>query len=55
MERKRARIYCRVAHSDAHALTVQQASLEAYAEMHGFELVGTSKFLDGEPPKPCVN
>ena len=42
MKRKRARIYCRVAHSDAHALTVLQASLEAYAETHGFGVVGTT-------------
>ena len=32
MENKRAWIYCRV----AHALAAQQASLEAYAEAHGF-------------------
>ena len=42
MEKKRAWIYCRVAHSDAHALAAQQASLEAYAETHGFEVVGTT-------------
>ena len=36
MENKRAWIYCRVAHPDAHALAAQQASLEAYAEAHGF-------------------
>ena len=42
MEKKRAWIYCRVACPDAHALTVQQASLEAYAETHGFEIVGTT-------------
>ncbi|NCE65108.1 recombinase family protein [Pseudoflavonifractor sp. 524-17] len=42
MERKRAWIYCRVAYSDAHVLAAQQASLEAYAEVHGFEVVGTT-------------
>ena len=42
MENKRAWIYCRVAYPDAHALAVQQASLEAYAEVHGFEIVGTT-------------
>ena len=42
MEKKRAWIYCRVACSDAHALAIQQASLEAYAETHGFEIVGTT-------------
>ena len=42
MEHKRAWIYCRVAGSDAHALAVQQASLEEYAEAHGFEVVGTT-------------
>mgnify|MGYP001049914050 FL=1 len=42
MEKQRAWIYCRVAHPDAHALAVQQASLEAYAEVNGFELVGTT-------------
>ena len=42
MEHKRAWIYCRVADPDAHALAVQQASLEEYAEAHGFEVVGTT-------------
>ena len=42
MENKRAWIYCRVAHPDAHALAVQQASLEAYAEANGLEIVGTT-------------
>ena len=42
MEKQRAWIYCRVAHPDAHALAVQQASLEAYAEVNGFEIVGTT-------------
>ena len=42
MENKRAWIYCRVAHPDAHALAIQQASLEAYAEANGFEIVGTT-------------
>ena len=42
MENKRTWIYCRVAYPDAHALAVQQASLEAYAEAHGFEVVGTT-------------
>ena len=42
MEKQRAWIYCRVAHPDAHALAVQQASLEAYAEANGFEIVGTT-------------
>ena len=42
MEHKRTWIYCRVAHPDAHALAVQQASLEAYAEVNGFEIVGTT-------------
>ncbi len=42
MENKRAWIYCRVAHPDAHALAAQQASLEAYAEAHGFKVVGTT-------------
>ena len=42
MEHKRAWIYCRVAGSDVHALAVQQASLEEYAEAHGFEVVGTT-------------
>lgn len=41
MEKQRAWIYCRVAHPDAHALAIQQASLEAYAEANGFEIVGT--------------
>ena len=35
MECKRAWIYCRVAHPDAHALAVQQTTLEDYAEQHG--------------------
>ena len=42
MKKQRAWIYCRVAHPDAHALAVQQASLEAYAEVNGFEIVGTT-------------
>jgi len=42
MECKRAWIYCRVAHPDAHALATQQAALEAYAEQQGFEIVGTT-------------
>lgn len=42
MEHKRAWIYCRVAYPDAHALAAQQASLEAYAERQGFEIVGTT-------------
>ena len=42
MEKKRAWIYCRVAYPDAHALAIQQANLEAYAEMQGFEIVGTT-------------
>ena len=42
MEKQRSWIYCRVAHPDAHALAVQQASLEAYAEVNGFEIVGTT-------------
>ena len=42
MENKRTWIYCRVAYPDAHALAVQQASLEAYAEAHGFKVVGTT-------------
>lgn len=42
MEHKRAWIYCRVAYPDAHALAVQQANLEAYAEKQGFEIVGTT-------------
>ena len=42
MEKQRAWIYCRVAHPDAHTLAVQQASLEAYAEANGFEIVGTT-------------
>ena len=40
MEHKRAWIYCRVAYPDAFALAAQQASLEAYAEKQGFEIVG---------------
>ena len=35
MENKRTWIYCRVAHPDAHALAMQQSSLEAYAEANG--------------------
>ena len=42
MENNRTWIYCRVAHPDAHALAAQQASLEAYAEAHGFEVVGAT-------------
>ena len=42
MENKRAWIYCRVAYPDAFALAAQQASLEAYAEKQGFEIVGTT-------------
>ena len=42
MEHKRTWIYCRVAYPDAHALAVQQASLEAFAEKQGFEIVGTT-------------
>ena len=42
MENKRTWIYCRVAYPDAHALAVQQASLEAYAEASGFAVVGTT-------------
>ena len=40
MEHRRAWIYCRVAYPDAFALAAQQASLEAYAEKQGFEIVG---------------
>ncbi len=40
MERKRTWIYCRTAYPDAHALAVQQASLEAYAEKQGFVIAG---------------
>lgn len=40
MERKRAWIYCRVAYPDAHALAMQQAHLEAFAEKQGFEIIG---------------
>ena len=40
MENKRTWIYCRVAYPDAFALAAQQASLEAYAEKQGFEIVG---------------
>lgn len=42
MEHKRAWIYCRTAYPDACALAAQQASLEAYAEKQGFEIVGTT-------------
>lgn len=42
MEHKRTWIYCRVAYPDAHALAIQQASLEAFAEKQGFEIVGTT-------------
>ena len=42
MEHKRTWIYCRVAYPDAHALAVQQASLETFAEKQGFEIVGTT-------------
>ena len=42
MKAKRTWIYCRTAYPDAHALAVQQASLEAYAEVNGFEIVGTT-------------
>ena len=42
MENKRTWIYCRVAHPDAHALAMQQSSLEAYAEANGFAVVGTT-------------
>lgn len=42
MEHKRAWIYCRVAHPDAFALAAQQATLEAYAEKQGFEIVGAT-------------
>lgn len=42
MEHKRAWLYCRTAYPDAHALTVQQAQLEAFAEKQGFEIVGTT-------------
>ncbi len=40
MEGKRVWIYCCVAYPDAHALAVQQASLEAYAEKHNLVVVG---------------
>ena len=42
MEHKRTWIYCRVAYPDAHALAVQQTSLEAFAGKQGFEIVGTT-------------
>ena len=42
MEQKRTWVYCRVAHPDAHALAVQQRNLEAYAETHGYEIIGTT-------------
>lgn len=45
MERKRAWIYCRVAHDgpdSADALALQRNGLEAYAKEHGFEIVGCS-------------
>lgn len=42
MEQKRTWVYYRVAHPDAHALAVQQRNLEAYAETHGYEIIGTT-------------
>ena len=42
MEQKRTWVYCRVAHPDAHGLAVQQRNLEAYAETHGYEIIGTT-------------
>ena len=42
MEQKRTWVYCWVAHPDAHALAVQQRNLEAYAETHGYEIIGTT-------------
>ena len=42
MEHQRTWIYCRIAHPDAHALASQQATLEAFAEKQGFEIVGTT-------------
>ena len=42
MEQKRTWVYCRVAHPDAHALAVQQRNLHAYAETHGYEIIGTA-------------
>jgi len=40
MDGKRAWIYCRVAGPDAHALALQQESLELYAAKHGLSVVG---------------
>lgn len=40
MKTKRTWIYCRSAYPDAHALAVQQRTLEAFAEQHSFEVVG---------------
>ena len=48
MKKQRAWIYCRVAHPDAHALAIQQASLEAYAEANGFEIVESSSCVSAE-------
>ncbi len=42
MGSKRAWIYCRTAYPDAHALSTQQAHLEAFAEKQGFEIMGTT-------------
>ena len=40
MKAKQTWIYCRTAYPDAHALAVQQRTLEAFAEQHSFEVVG---------------
>ena len=40
MKGKRTWIYCRVAHPAAWELTVQQRSLEAYAQKQGLEIIG---------------
>lgn len=40
MKAKRTWIYCRTAYPDAHALVVQQRTLEAFAKQHSFEVVG---------------
>ena len=45
MKRKRAWLYCRVAHGgpvSAEVLVAQRHRLEAYANEHNFEIIGTS-------------
>lgn len=42
MNKKKAWLYCRVAHEDCPALEAQKRKLLAYADQNGFETIGLS-------------